>query len=339
MGGGMINDSKWMLTLPPEGAARTVGEKTWDALCERLPAPRRKLFDTKLYLDSFDKLLKNPTDQMTVDLANQSLVVQCLDFEATHLLVLALSPVTFFTAQLLRRRGLKTIHWFYEDFRQAKYWREVVGAYDHFLAIQRGPVETFCAEKGAKFHYLPTAATLSPARPVRSWKERPGDAAFIGFPSSYRVSVLEAVLTSGIPLKIAGQGWERYRGPLQACMVDRGWVGGEESFRLLESCKIGLHIPTENPAEDRDSCHVSPRVFDVLAAGCRLLYEEAPLLRETLSGLGAREFRGPAGAVTAVRAALLEGLTPQEAEENRARVMKEHTFAKRVEEILEIVEG
>lgn len=331
-------ESKWMMTLPPEGAARTVGEKTWDALSARLPTNRRKLFDTKLYLDSFDKLLKNPTDQMTVDLTNQSLIVQCLDFEATHLLVTALSPVTFFAAQLLRRRGLRTLHWFYEDFRQAKYWREVLGAYDHFLAIQRGPVEALCAEKGSRYGYLPTAATLPPDRPLRSWNDRPYDVAFIGFPSSYRVAVLEALLAAGISLRIAGQAWERYRGPLQACMVNQGWTGLEESYRLLESCKIGLHVPSENPTDDRDNCHVSPRVFDVLAAGCRLLYEEAPLLRETLAGFTAREFRGPQGAVAAAKAALLEGLTSNEAEANKTVVAQRHTFASRVEEILSIAQ-
>jgi hypothetical protein len=331
---GIMDNSKWLLVLPPEGAARTVGERTWEALCARLPAPQRKLFDTKPYLEGFDKLLKDPTDQMVVDLVNQSLVVQCLDFEASHVLVLALSPVTFFTANLLRRRGIKTLHWFYEDFRQAKYWREVAGAYDHFLAIQRGAIETECAAKGVRFHYLPTAATLPADRPVRPWRERPGDVAFIGFPSVYRIAVLEALVTAGIPLKVAGEGWEKYRGPLQACMVSKGWAGSEETFRLLEAAKIGLHIPTENPAEDRESCHVSPRVFDVLAAGCRLLCEEAPLLRETLAGCAYREFRGPQGAVTAVRAALLEGMPAEEAEANRALVAKEHTYAVRVAQIL-----
>src|SRR6185436_9814201 len=95
-------DQKWMVVLPPEGAARTVGERAWEALCQRLPSAQRKAFDTKPSLDGFERLLKDPTDQMVVALLNQALVVQCLDFEATHVLVLALSPVTFFTANLLR---------------------------------------------------------------------------------------------------------------------------------------------------------------------------------------------------------------------------------------------
>src|SRR3954452_21658101 len=122
---------KWILVLPPEGAARQVGEKAWEALCAQLPSGDRKLFDTKTYLDAFDRLLKEPGDNMVVDLANQALIVQAMDFGATHILVVALSPVTRFTVDLLRRRGLTTLHWFIEDFREAKYWKDVLPAYAH----------------------------------------------------------------------------------------------------------------------------------------------------------------------------------------------------------------
>src|SRR3954464_1018280 len=102
-------NGKWILVLPPEGAARQVGEKAWETLAAQLPAANRKLFDTKTYLDAFDRLLKEPSDTMVVDLANQALIVQALDFEATHMLVIALSPVTRFTVELLRRRGLRMV--------------------------------------------------------------------------------------------------------------------------------------------------------------------------------------------------------------------------------------
>src|SRR3954463_15315396 len=114
-----IRPRKWLMVLPPEGAARQVGEKAWEAMTALLPASQRKLFDTKAYLDGFDRLLKVPSDDMVVDLTNQGLTVQCLDFEATHVLILALSPVTRFTLNLLRRQGVVLLHWFFEDFREA----------------------------------------------------------------------------------------------------------------------------------------------------------------------------------------------------------------------------
>jgi hypothetical protein len=326
---------RWMVTLPPEGAARQVGEHLWQALGAALPPERRKLFDTKAYQDGFDRLLKDPSDDMVVDLLNQSLVVQALDLGATHVLVLALSPVTAFTADLLKRRGVTTLHWFYEDFRQAKYWSPVLPAYSHFLAIQRGPVEAACAAQGVRFHYLPTAAMPVPSE-RKPWAARRGGIAFVGFPSPYRISVLEALAAAGLPLTVAGSGWEAYRGPLDACLRSRGWTGAEANRALLEDAQVGLHIPSEDPGPDRDNSHVSPRIFDVLAAGCVLLGEDSPLVRETLRGCAWREFRGPGEAVEAARLALERGLPEAALAANRETVLREHSFARRVDYLLSL---
>ncbi|MDB5106877.1 MAG: CgeB family protein [Fibrobacteres bacterium] len=325
---------KWVVVLPPEGAARNVGEKAWEALCAMLPAGNRKLFDTKSYLDAFDRLLKEPSDDMVVDLANQALIVQCLDFRATHILVIALSPVTRFTVDLLRRQGMAPIHWFIEDFREAKYWKEVMPAYRHFLAIQRGPVEKACADAGVGYAYMPTAAILKPRPSVKSWRERTEGIAFIGFPSKYRVEVLEALAREGLPLKVAGLGWEKYRGVLEANLTGRGWFGPEEAFKLLENSRIGLHLPSEDPAADRGNSHVSPRVFDILAAGCLLMTEEAPMIRETLKDCSIREFRGAAEAVRTAKAILTEGVGDAILAANREVTLRDHSFAKRMSEIL-----
>lgn len=323
------------MTLPPEGAARQVAEETWRALSERLPADRRKLFDTKAYLAAYDGLLKRPEDDMVVDLLNQSLAVQAFDFGATHALVPALSPVTAFTSNLLRRRGIVTAHWFYEDFRQAKYWRDVLGSYHHFLAIQRGPVEAACREQGVRYHYLPTAASGAGGAPT-PWRDRAGGIAFVGFPSPYRVAVLEALAAAGLPLQVAGSGWEKYRGPLEQRIGNRGWTGPDEARALLGSARVGLHVPFEDPAEDRDNCHISPRVFDILASGAVLAGEDAPLVRETIRGCAWREFRGPAQAVEACRAALAEGLPQAVLDANRATILREHSFRGRVEYLLSL---
>lgn len=326
---------RWMVTLPPEGAARQVGEDLWQALCAALPTERRKLFDTKVYQDGFDRLLKDPSDDMVVDLLNQALVVQALDLGATHVLVLALSPVTAFTADLLKRRGMITVHWFYEDFRQAKYWDKVLPAYSHFLAIQRGPVEAACREKGVRFHYLPTFSA-GPASAPKPWAERRGGIAFIGFPSPYRIAVLEALAAAGLPLAVAGSGWESYRGPLDACIKVRGWIGPEASRAMLADAKVGLHIPSEDPAADRENSHISPRIFDILAGGAVLVGEDAPLVRETIRGCAWREFRGAAEAIEACRLALAEGLPRETLESNRETVLREHGFSRRVDYLMNL---
>lgn len=331
-----LDAQKWFLVLPPEGAARTAGESLWRAMEEALPAPRRKLFDTKVYLGGFDKLLKSPTDDMVVDLLNQAMVVQAVDFEATHVLVLALAPVTAFTSNLLRRNGKVTLHWFYEDFREAHYWKQVLPTYDHFLAIQRGPVEAECRALGVGYHYLPTAPTRVSRDAPKPWKDRRGGLLFVGFPSPYRIAVLEAIAAAGLPLQVAGSGWESYRGPLDACLVKRGWTTPEEGQALLDEAKAALHIPSENPSADRENGHLSPRVFDILASGAMLLCEDLPLVREALRGCAWREFRGPVEAVATARRALEESL-PDAASiaaallANRETVLRLHTYAHRFE--------
>lgn len=330
-----------MITLPPEGAARQVGENLWKAFAAALPEQRRKLFDTKLYQDGFDRLLKDPGDDMVVDLLNQSLVVQALDFEATHVLVLALSPVTAFTSNLLKRRGMIMVHWFYEDFRQAEYWRDVLPTYTHFLAIQRGPVEAACLGKGVNFRYLPTAAAVAAdaagagtAGPApKPWRERSGGLVFIGIPSGYRMAVLAAIAAAGLPLRIAGSGWEKYRGPLERCLEGNGWAGPDQVRALLGDAQAALHLPYEDPAVDRDNSHISPRIFDILASGCVLLCEDAPLIRETIRGCAYKEFRGAAEAVSVARQALSEGIPQATLEANRDAVLREHSFARRVAQL------
>jgi hypothetical protein len=331
----MANESqKWMLVVPPEGAARQVGEKVWESISARIPSHSRKIFDTKLYLDAFDRILKQPADEMVVDLANQALVVQALDFGATHLLVLALSPITRFTIGLLARQKIVTFHWFYEDFREAKYWKEVLPVYQHFMGIQKGPIETACDASGVQFHYLPTGFLLPPRPQVRAWLERPEGIAFIGFPSAYRIEVLEALVRAGLPLKVAGAGWEKYRGPLEPCLTGTGWFGPEEAFKLLDASRIGLHLPSEDPRHDRGNCHVSPRIFDIMAAGCMLLTEEAPLLRETLRGCHFREFQGALEAVKIARTILSEGFPLENLVTNRDLMLREHSFDHRIADIL-----
>jgi hypothetical protein len=327
---------KWIFVLPPEGAARQVGEKAWETLSTLLPAADRKLFDTKTYLDAFDRLLKEPADNMVVDLVNQALIVQAMDFGATHMLVMALSPVTRFSADLLRRRGVRMLHWFIEDYRQAKYWKDVLPAYSDFLAIQRGPVEKACAEAGVRYAYVPTAPILKARNAVKGWREREASVAFIGFPSRYRIDVLEAMARDGVPLRIAGLGWDKYRGPLEPSLTGKGWFGPEEAFRLLEGVRIGLHLPNDDPASDRADSHVSPRVFDILAAGCLLLSEEAPLIRETLEGCGFVEFRGPLEAARAAKTALAEPPSGDVLSRNRDIALLEHSFARRMAEILSL---
>ena len=78
-------NAKWMVILPPEGAARQVGEKAWETLSAQIPAADRKLFDTKTYLAAFDRLLKDPADEMVLETAVNGNADRLVTFNTRHL--------------------------------------------------------------------------------------------------------------------------------------------------------------------------------------------------------------------------------------------------------------
>jgi hypothetical protein len=328
-----VRRMRWFIALSPDGAARSAGESIIAAFRAIAEKDAVKTFDTLAYRTAFRKLLATPDDTMAADLLNQSLIVQCLDFRATHLLVLALCPITLFSLDLLRRQGVITMHWFYEDYRRATYWRDVIAGYDLFCAVQRGAVEAWCkAHPSTRYELLPTAASLPPtaARP----DEKTVDVAFAGLPSEYRISVLERLASGGISLAVAGSGWESYRGPLQQCIRGVKWT---DQTALLRSARIGINLSKDDPADDRADAQISPRAYDILAAGAVLLTENVPLARELLRGYSFHAFTDREDALMKARAIIADWEAEKTtAESNRARAASRDTYGRRVRKIIEL---
>lgn len=329
------NRQRWFLVLSPDGAARTMSMHCAKAFEERFGVDC-KTFDSLTYRTAYSQLQKRVNDDFTVDLLNQSLIVSCLDFavpQATHVLVMALSPVTLFTLNLLRKQGVKTVHWFFEDFRRATYWKDVLPGYDHFCAIQQGPLPEACKASGSEFHFLPTATNLVSATAPPPG-DRPYDAGFIGIPSPYRIAVLELLLQKGLTIAIGGSGWNTYRGVLQKSIIKSQWMTEEESFGIMCRSKIGLNLSVDEPS-DREITHISPRVYDLLMAGCALVSENVPLLEKSLPGCAFYTFNSPYDAYRAIQNALSDYPAFKEtAEKNRLQVLQNHTFQQRVAQLV-----
>ncbi|MBN2036470.1 MAG: glycosyltransferase family 1 protein [Chitinispirillaceae bacterium] len=331
-----MSGQRWFIALSPDGAARSVSMHIARAFSLDLQE-RCKTFDTFTYRQAFSTMLVQHDDNCIADLLNQSLIVSCLDFKATHLLVTALAPVTLFTLNLVRAYGITTVHWLYEDFRRARYWNDVLSGYDHFCAIQHGPLEVLCKQHGRRFHFFPTAccgAELHTAPGVRTT-----DITFIGIPSVYRIAVLEKLAATGRSLLIAGSGWKNYRGPLEPSIVKSEWVDTAAAYDLLQKAKIGINLSVEEPLEP-EHAHVSPRVYDVLAAGCVLVTEQVPLLAEFLPDCTCHTFDGIDRVCETVNAVLAGYDTlGSRIDANRKTVLSNHTYRKRREQLAALVGG
>ena len=327
---------KWIIAVPPIGAARSVALDCVSAFVEKLGTSNVSVFDTKPYLDYFTAQLKQPDDNLLADLLNQTLIVQCLDFSATHLLVCALSPVTLFALNILKKQHIKTVHWFYEDFRRALYWKEVCAGYDVFCAIQREPITNECEKYGNRFLFLPTAVASGTLQAQHSTCARNVDAAFIGIPSGYRIEFLEYLAQRNVSLVIAGLGWNTYKGPLEKHIVSGNWTNASISSSILSSAKIGINLSVDTPENDRQNVHVSPRVFDVIACGCTLVTEDVPLANETLCGLSYVSFVNKEDALSKINEALKEYENKGELrEKNNEKIYTEHRYGNRVERMID----
>jgi hypothetical protein len=328
--------NRWFVALSPQGGARAVGEQAIEAL-SRLSSPEAvKVFDCKTYLKVFSSLLANPEESMVVDLLNHALIVQCLDFRATHLLVLSLCPVTLFTLKLLKNQRVATIHWFYEDFRLAVYWKDVIAGYDYFFAIQKGPIVRACASNNVRYGFLPTAANSDALfdLPVIGRKS-PVDVSFIGIPSLYRIRVLEFLAASGLKLAIAGEGWKQYQGPLDGSIINGAWTDVSQWEKILSDATVGLNLSLSDPEIDRENTQVSPRVFDILRAGRVLVTEDVPLIHETLKQCTFYTFSNERQAFDVITSVISQMENEiAKALANREIIRVQHMYENRVGEIL-----
>ncbi len=332
----MTNETRrWIVVIPPDGAARTVALNAYNAVSIVAGTDNVKSFDCHTYLDAFKKLLNTPDENIAVDLMNQSLLTTVLDFGGNYVLTGALSPVTLFMLNILKKQNITTIHWFYEDYRRAGYWKDIISGYSHFCAIQKGVLEKVCLQNNSRYHFLNTALSFEP-HPNRK-TERKYDISFIGIPSTYRIHFLESIVKAGFTCAIAGSGWDMYDGPLNSSIVNRIWTDNIQVETLLSAASIGINLSVEDPL-CRDDVHISPRVYDILACNAVLLTEDVPLISDALADCTYITFTSPDDCIVKIRYILDNAQQFQESlSENFNTVITRHTYRNRIQQLIEFV--
>jgi hypothetical protein len=243
-----------------------------------------------------------------------------------------------FSLKILKRIGIVTFHWFFEDYRRASYWRDIISGYDYFAAIQHGPITDACVKMGTSYMFLPPAASWASLSEIQRPKTH--DVGFVGIPTAYRVEVLEYLAQNGISLSIAGQGWEQYDGVLGDSITKRGWISPEETSKLLSSTKTGINLSVSAPFKEDAEAHVGPRAFEVIACGAELVTENVPLARETISGCSYRVFDSKEQALEKIKEALEKwNIEKNRREENRLEILKHHTYSARAKTLNDIARG
>jgi len=260
------------------------------------------------------------------------------EWPADLVLAIAQAPLGGPALEALRSAGIRTACWFVENVRVLPSWREVARFYDSFFAIQSGAALDQIAEAGAaRIHHLPMACdpgVHTPAVLDDVERQRFGaPVSFAGTPYLNRRHLLEAVRDLG--LRVWGDGWEST--PLAPCLGEPVRLNPEALRRVFAATRVNLnvhpaaHVTGLDPQPD----FVNSRTFELAACGAFQLVdcrEPLPALfdpGEVVAFRSAAELRALAehylhrpedAAAIAVRA--------------RERVLREHTYAHRVSELL-----
>lgn len=330
-----VADGRWVVVIPSDGAARTVALNAFTALATEAGSDNVKCFDCLTYLSAFKKLLTTPDENMAVDLMNQSLLAVVLDFGANFVLTGALSPVTLFILTILKKQNITTIHWFYEDYRRASYWKDIINGYTHFCAIQKGVLPQVCLQNNSNYHFLSTALSFEPHSKINVTRKY--DIGFIGIPSTYRIQILEKIVTAGFTCAIAGSGWDLYDGPLNSFIVNRSWTNNDQVETLLSESTIGINLSIENP-NGREDVHISPRVYDILACKAFLLTEDVPLIKDSIDDCRYFSFSNPDDCIRLIRHIVDNIIHYQELlSANFNNVITQHTYRNRIQQLIAFV--
>lgn len=153
----------------------------------------------------------------------------------------------------------------------------------------------------------------------------------------YRHRVIEAILDADITLHVFGDSWKSYNGKGCQNLVIHPKVMTEEALQVWSQAKIGLNIM------DGHKAGMTERVSNIMLAGTCCLSDETSCLKENFcDGEDIVLFRGDRmdELVEKIRY-LLNNDDEREriALAGREKALQKHTWRKRAEELLEIIDG
>ncbi len=258
-------------------------------------------------------------------------------------IALAQAPVGLDFPLRLAQSGIITAFWYVENWRHMPYWKEVAPRYDTFFHIQPGNFEQCLTECGCSHHaFVQTGCDPSVHRPVELTQDERAqltcDISFAGAGYPNR-NTLFAGLTD-YDFKIFGVDWSGREIQRFVQHPDKRFTP-EDFAKIVAASKISLnlHSSTSHPGVDPLCDAINPRVFEIAACGGFQLCDpcigldryfdfesELPVYRNLV------ELRAKIDYYLAhpeERAAI--------ASRARERVLQEHTYERRAQQILDIL--
>lgn len=274
----------------------------------------------------------------------QAIWAQTQTFEPQLVLALAQAPMSRALLQRMRRSNIRTAMWFVEDHRIFNYWRSYAPLYDVFAVIQKEPFLSELSAVGQPHAlYLPAAALPEFHQPLKlsatERREYGSALSFMGAGYPNRRAAFRPL--AGRDFKIWGSDWDGEG--LLASNVQRNGarISEDESVKIYNAAQININLHSSlevEPAVSRGD-FVNPRTFELAALGGFQLVDERLLLSELFGPDELATFNSLEDLHQKIDYFLAR---PDEraAYVNRARsrVLAEHTYAHRMQVLLDYIE-
>ncbi len=294
---------------------------------------RQKKFDTKR---------KDKIEVPMVRFLGELTVLMAEEFQPHLVFAMAQAPLAVQAVEALNRLGMPTAFWFIENYRHMDYYSHFAAAYTHFFHIQGQALEKELDRLGANHSFLPVAAHPPAHRPMElseSDQARFGaPVGFMGHGYPNRQVVFSRLLQKGLPLGLWGTAWPK-RGPLAGLVREDGRrLDSDEVVKVYNACPVVLNLHSSPTADDgvAKADFVNPRTFEVAACGGFQLVDRVQGL-EKLFAPG-QEIAAFGSEEELLEMAQHYLANPEErarlAQAGRRRVLNEHTYYHRMEQML-----
>ncbi|MDA8414655.1 MAG: glycosyltransferase [Desulfobacteraceae bacterium] len=280
-----------------------------------------------------------------VSFLSQGVEMMAREFEPDLVLALAQAPLQQPELGHLEQMGIPTAFWFVEDYRVLPYWREVAPGYSHFFAIQQGDFPAELARNGVRRQsYLPTSAAPDIHLPLELSEadrlEFGSPLSFVGAGYYNRQRFFRGL--TNYPFKIWGSDWPLDLPLLPFIQRNAARIDTETCVKIFNASDINLNLHSSSHHEgvDPSGDFVNPRTFEIACCNAFQLVDR----RGLMPGLFADDEMETFADMTELRDKIGHFLARPEsrqatAEKSRNRVLGEHTYLARMEELLAIMIG
>ncbi|AJY77428.1 spore maturation protein cgeB [Paenibacillus beijingensis] len=266
--------------------------------------------------------------------------------------VIVLDGLQFPTKQVdaIRALGIKTAVWFTDDPYYTDVTKNLAPHYDYVFTLEKQCVEFYMRNGCVNVHYLPFAAYLNDFRPRNPPLSLRKEISFIGSAYWKRVEFFNQISNylAMRDISISGLWWERLRhfNLLKSKIKPGHWMGPLETAEAYNASKIviNMHRAHDDDSYNSNKEHIAavspnPRTFEISACATLQLTD----IRDDLAsfytpGVELVTYSSPSEMIEKIEYYLHHEEERREiAMRGMYRTMREHTYPRRLEQMLSVM--